>query len=327
MPNCRTTNLARPRCGGMLALVAAATLGLATSAQGAETAAASQIRKWVAELDSDSFAVRERATKRLQRVGTEAYDALLDATRSPSPEVRQRAAFILRDAHWRRLYGDFAEFAARPEERLDVEHGMWLIARLLDPHLRQRDLQGQLDALADRVRARLPKDTAPRRLDPKLVMDTLREVLFVELEFHGADADYMNPLNSSLASVLQRKRGLPILMSHLVIAVGRRLGWPLEGIAAPGRYLLKYDGLRAPDGFPHDDLIMDAFAGGKMLTPEDLRGMFPGLDPDELAEPAQPRATLVRMLNNLETHLYQSGDAPRAELALTCRLLLARDEE
>lgn len=288
---------------------------------------ADQLRSWVRDLDADNYSVRDRATKRLQQAGDLAYEYLLDALRSSSPEVRRRAEFILRDAHWRRLYSDFAEFAARPDDRLDVEYGMWLISRLLDPQIRRSDLQKQLDGLAERVRRRFPAGTPLPKLDPQVVMRTLREVLFDELKFHGADADYRNPRNSSLACVLERKRGLPIVLSHLVIAIGRRQGWPLEGVATPGRYLLKYDGQRAPDGFPREDLVMDAYAGGVLLSRHELELLFPGVDLDELTEPAEPRAILVRMLNNLESHLAESGDQPLAEFTLTCRLLLDRDRE
>lgn len=290
------------------------------------SSAETQIQRWIADLDADSFAKRDRATKELQRTGAKAFDALAAATRSGSPEVRQRAAFILRDAHWRLIHGDFAEFAARPEERMDVEYGMWLIARIVEPHVRFADIRDQLDQIADRVRARLPADTPPRKVDPQKAMETLRDVLVDEWKFQGDVTDYRNPLNSSLAAALRRKRGLPITLSHLAIAVGRRVGWPLEGVATPGRYLVKYDSLRAPDGTATEDIVFDPFAG-KLLSMDELRLMFPGIAPDLLVEPAIPRQSLIRMLNNLETHLYDAGDQPRAELALACRLLLHREED
>jgi regulator of sirC expression with transglutaminase-like and TPR domain len=285
-----------------------------------------QISRWIADLDADSFAKRDRATKELQRAGARAFPALAAATRNGSPEVRQRAAFILRDAHWRLLHGDFAEFAARSEERMDVEYGMWLIARIVEPHVKFAEIREQLDQIADRVRARLPADTPPKKMDPLKAMEALRDVLVDEYKFQGDVTDYRNPLNSSIAAVLRRKRGLPITLSHLAIAVGRRVGWPLEGIATPGRYLVKYDSLRAPDGTATEDLVFDPFAG-KLLSIDELRLMFPGVAPELLVEPAIPRQSLIRMLNNLETHLYEAGDQPRAELALTCRLLLHREED
>ncbi|MFO0902710.1 MAG: transglutaminase-like domain-containing protein [Pirellulales bacterium] len=285
-----------------------------------------EVQRWIEQLDADSFSQRERATRSLQQVGTAAEEQLLEALRSPSPEVRRRAAYVLRDSHWRRLHGDIVDFAARPDERLDVEHGMWLVARILDPSVKQRDLQQQLNALADRVRAKFPADMPPRKAPPRRAMEAIRDVLFVELHFHGATQNYQDPRNSSLACVLQRKEGLPILLSNVVVAVGARLGLPLEGLATPGRYLVKYQ-VGATDDQPQEEIVMDAFDGGKILSSQDLTSLFPGFDSDDLLLPASPRQTLVRMLNNLETHLYHAGDGPRAELAVYFRTLLERDED
>jgi regulator of sirC expression with transglutaminase-like and TPR domain len=285
------------------------------------------IQQWIAALDSPRYADRERATRRLLDLGREAESALTDALRSGSAEVRRRAAFVLRDGQWRRLRAEFAEFASRPDHRLDTEEGMWLVSRIVDPDAEFLDLRRQLDGLAQRVRARLPDNPPPRRIDPKLAMRALRETLFEDARFAGAVNDYVDPRNSSLASVLKRKRGLPILMAHLTIAVGRRLGWPLRGIATPGRYLLKYDGAQAPNGFPNDDIVMDAFDGGKILSADDLQAMFPGLGLEEMLAGDSDRSALRRMLNNLVYHLEQTGAGETAGLAAECQAMLGDDPE
>jgi regulator of sirC expression with transglutaminase-like and TPR domain len=273
------------------------------------------IETLIVALDSPRYADRERATRRLLELGREAGPALRTALRAPSAEVRRRAAFILRDGQWRRLRSEFADFAAQPDHRLDMEEGMWLVSRIVDPDIELVELRRQLDALAARVRARLPDNPPPRQLDPRLAMRALRETLFEDARFAGAVNDYVDPRNSSLASVLKRKRGLPIMLSQVAIAVGRRLGWPLRGVPTPGRYLLKYDGARAPNGFPADDIVMDAFNGGKILSAEDLEAMFPGVALEEMLAGDSERPALQRILNNLAVHLEQTGDAETAALA------------
>ena len=289
------------------------------------TAQPPAIRQWIAELDAPRYADRERATQRLLEVGREANSALRTALRSESAETRRRAAKILRVGQWSRLRAEFSEFAARPDNRLDIEEGMWLVSRIVDPDAELVDLRRQLDQLADRVRARLPENPPPRRIDPRLAMRALREALFEDARFAGALNDYIDPRNSSLASVLKRKRGLPILLSQVTIAVGRRLGWPLRGIATPGRYLLKYDGARVPVGYPAEDIVMDAFSHGKILSPDDLQAMFPGGGLDEVLAGDTERAALRRMLNNLVYHLEQTGDRDTALLAADCQGMLGED--
>jgi WD40 repeat protein len=52
-----------------------------------------QVPRWLADLDSDVFVVRERATRELAELGAAAEDALRQAQkRPPSPEVRQRVS-------------------------------------------------------------------------------------------------------------------------------------------------------------------------------------------------------------------------------------------
>jgi len=56
-----------------------------------------QIRQLVADLDADTFATREAASRQLGQFGAEAESALANAlSRSPSPEVRARAEALLK---------------------------------------------------------------------------------------------------------------------------------------------------------------------------------------------------------------------------------------
>ena len=62
----------------------------------AETVARERLRRLIAELDSDRFAVRERATGELARLGTAAEAALRAAlTEAPTLELRKRATNLL----------------------------------------------------------------------------------------------------------------------------------------------------------------------------------------------------------------------------------------
>jgi WD40 repeat protein len=67
-----------------------------------------EIDRWVRQLDSDTFAIRERATRRLREIGRPARPALKRALAdSPSPEARRRLEDLLEQT----------PFAISPEER------------------------------------------------------------------------------------------------------------------------------------------------------------------------------------------------------------------
>ncbi len=264
-----------------------------------------QITRLIGLLDADRFEDRERATRQLYELGMPAVEALEGVRGHPSAEVRWRSKAVIDALTVGVLRRELAEFAALPDEQLDLEHGMWLIARIHSPGVKKQRLTKSLDDLADRVRQRLGKDETPAKADPEKVVAALQQVLFIEEGFTGNVADRYHPDNSSLARVLATKKGLPILLSHLTIAVARRLDVPIVGVPLAGTYIVKYDGSRAPAGFPKEDIFLDPFEHGQILRAGDeIERAFPGQDPAG-EPPLASRDTLARMLRNLSTPLAE----------------------
>ncbi len=263
------------------------------------------VTRLIHRLDADRFEDRERASRELYDLGLPAVDALQALRGHPSAEVRWRAKAVIDALTVGSLRRDLAEFAALPDEQLDIEHGMWLVARILDPSVKKATLTKSLDELADRVARRLGKGESPAKADPEKVVAALHQVVFVEEGFTGNVADRYHPDNSSLARVLETKQGLPILLSHLTIAVGRRLNAPIVGVPLSGTYLVKYDGSRAPKGFDKSDIFIDAFEHGRVLRAGDeVERAFPGQEAAG-TPPLDSRATLERMLRNLTSSLAE----------------------
>jgi regulator of sirC expression with transglutaminase-like and TPR domain len=134
--------------------------------------------------------------------------------------------------------------------------------------------------------------------------------LFKEWGFGGNEEDYYNPRNSCLHHVLQERRGIPITLCVLYMELGRRLGVQVDGIAAPGHFLVRLE----EDG---DDYYVDPYRGG--VIREDVEGEF---DPRFL-EAASRRTICVRMLNNLRLIYLQRQNWAKARQVLD--LLLEAD--
>jgi beta-phosphoglucomutase-like phosphatase (HAD superfamily) len=85
-------------------LVAMSWLGIASAAEPEGEAAAvkssvpsdEQITKWVADLDSNQYRIREAATQQLVVASAAAIDPLMSAAKSKNPEPADRALWILR---------------------------------------------------------------------------------------------------------------------------------------------------------------------------------------------------------------------------------------
>ena len=286
---------------------------------------AARIARLIEQLGSAFFDEREAAAAELRQIGPSAQPLLATATKHRSAEVRSRAALILRqfDMVGRvPLQEAMLKFARQPEEKVDLEEGMWLIARILNPNLERERLTRQLDGLANSVKKKLGEGVEPKSVDPQRIVAVLQEVLFEDERFGGNFVDYQNPDNSSLEKVLESRKGLPILVSHVVIAVARRLEVPIVGLPTAGRYIVKYDGRQAPAGFPKQDIFFDPFNNGKLLSRADRLELFPWADPDQLDKPGTRRAALIRMLNNLESHLFARDETDRGYLAVEFRVAL-----
>lgn len=196
-----------------------------------------------------------------------------------------------------------------PREQLNLAEAALVIACEAYPNLNIAAYVERLDELATALKQRLPADIAPM---DKLAR--LNHYLFSELGFAGNSDDYYDPRNSYLNDVLDRKLGIPITLSVLLIEVGRRLDLPLTGVSFPGHFLVKC-ALR--DGA----VIVDAYARGASLGIKDLqkrlRVLSGGADiPPEgimrLLNGAQPADIIARMLRNLRAIHQQRGEKTRA---------------
>jgi len=133
----------------------------------------------------------------------------------------------------------------------------------------------------------------------RLAAGAAREGVVTALRAEGlrGDAeDYDDPRNSFLDQVLERRRGLPIALATLTLAVARRAGAPMEGIGMPGHFIVAETGGRQAT-------YLDPFAGWERRTAAELAEIVrrtSGLDlrPEFLA-PVSDRAILARTLANL----------------------------
>jgi regulator of sirC expression with transglutaminase-like and TPR domain len=217
----------------------------------------------------------------------------------------------------------FAEMLSRDDARIDLAHACLMIAQDAYPELEAERYLGEIERMALRLRAKGGGKDSPE----ERVM-ALNQFLFDELAFRGNTEAYYDPRNSYLNEVMDRRTGIPITLAVLYMAVGRRIGLPLEGVSFPGHFLVR---LRLRGGM----LVLDPFAGGAPLAADDLRerlrrvvpkGLAEGvpvqdLPLDQFLEPATPRQIIARVLRNLKG-IYKGADKPDRLLEVLNRMLL-----
>lgn len=194
----------------------------------------------------------------------------------------------------------FLAVAARPEPRID-ELALSLAAEFRD--VDEDAVVTLLDELGEEV-------VEARRAysGPEAGIQALREVLGVRHGFVGDRRRYDHPHNSMLDVVLERRRGLPILLSVLYVATAQRAGIPLSGVGLPGHYVV--GDLRADP-----PLLIDPFAGGAPVTAQSRREV----------RAWNAHETALRILNNLVASFGRRADLVRAIQAAELRLALPLD--
>jgi regulator of sirC expression with transglutaminase-like and TPR domain len=170
------------------------------------------------------------------------------------------------------------------------------------------DLSGYfdlLDQIAGRLRARGAAAGSPVER-----AGCLAQVLAREFGFQGDQETYDDPANADLISVLDRRRGLPIALAIIYVALARRLGWTAHALNTPGHVLVGIG--------PAPLLVIDPFNHAAPVRPEQLarlcrqaRRCLDGVAPEKVA-PMTNRTMLVRLLMNQATRAEQARQFARA---------------
>ncbi|MEZ4683648.1 MAG: transglutaminase-like domain-containing protein [Caldilineaceae bacterium] len=66
------------------------------------------------------------------------------------------------------------------------------------------------------------------------------DVLYYDLGFVGNHENYYEPNNSFFNIVLQRRTGLPIMLSLLYMTIGKQLSLEIAGMGFPSHFMVRY---------------------------------------------------------------------------------------
>ena len=218
----------------------------------------------------------------------------------------------------------FVQVARSPDP--DLATPALLLARLEYPHLDAAPYLAQLDAMGRAAAERLAETPAG---DARERIRTVNRYLFDEEGFSGNRRHYDDPRNSFLNAVLDRRRGIPVTLALVYLEVARRAGLRVEGVNFPGHFLLRLAPEPTVEPEDADDLVLDPFHRGAILSPQDCRRLLrehAGADAEltpALLAGATKVQILSRMVVNLKRLYIKLRSFPQG-LAMT-DLLLALD--
>ena len=254
-----------------------------------------ELRSLFSLLDDPDERVASAVTDRIKKRGLSVLEPLLDLSRTTDDDLtRIRIEQITTEFNTEVLASEFLALSRRLEanDPTALEDGIFLIARFANAHCFVEGYKELLDDYASMLRLRIQGLTSALE-----ILNVCNTFFFEELRLRGNQGKFLEPENSYIDRVLDRKVGIPISLAVVYLLVAKyRLNLPFSGASAPGHFLIRYDGI------PSEAIFVDAFNGGVILRERDIKRYldssgFP-FNVSFLA-PAQPRAILLRMIRNL----------------------------
>jgi len=193
---------------------------------------------------------------------------------------------------------DFAELARQPDPSLEA---LTLAVAAEFRDVDSRAVEERLDALGAELAAEIGPGATPAE-----EAAACARVLGGRHGFAGNVERYDDPENSMLDLVLERRAGLPILLSIVYVEAARRADVDLRGVGLPGHYVVGHFATAPP-------LLIDPFAGGRPLG-EATNPSF--------VRPWEAQETVLRVLNNLVGAYRRRGDLGREIRAAELRVAL-----
>ena len=250
-------------------------------------------------LADDDAAIYQQIRAQILSYGPQSCEWLRPHCFSSDPVIRRRVKAIVNYFSRQDSDNSFLAFCLNQGEDLDLEAGVWSLAKTEFPEISCPGYQAILDGYAAALLEQIDFGDSPERM-----LATINQYLFTEIGFAGNEQDYYDPDNSYFNRVIDRRTGNPVSLCLVYLFVGRRLGLPIAGIGMPGHFLVRFQSSAG-------DLFLDAFNRGKLLSKADcvkyLIHTSHGFQESFLA-PITPRRTLLRICSNLH-QIYSQRDA------------------
>lgn len=219
---------------------------------------------------------------------------------------------------WLETVGALADDAVELGETALVLASLDRPGVLLDPY--RRHLQRLVREVADYA-----GDDA--RDDIRMRWEALRRVVARRYGYGGGDDDAWEEWDgTNLTRVIDQRAGLPLVLGVIYLHVARALGWEMEGLDFPARFLVRLD-------LGPERLILDPFEGLVQLGPPEMRALLKAvignhaeLLPDHYRSLTN-REILLRIQNTIKLRRIRAGRLEDALEKLNAMLLFAPGEK
>jgi regulator of sirC expression with transglutaminase-like and TPR domain len=262
-------------------------------------------------LDDTDPEIIDHIRKKLISLGPEAIPMLEEEWgKSFDPLVQQRIERIVHVIQFDMLLNAFTNWKNSAEH--DLLEGLKLIARINYPDLNEQKIHDQLNKLSEMA---LTETGLVSRPLEKIM--ALNRVMFDFWGFRGNTANFHSPQNSFINTVLESRKGNPLMLSAIYIIVARQCNMPVYGVNLPEHFICAYqehDRSQLNEyAYPDADILfyINPFSRGNIFGKDAIDEFLKKLDlkPQEsFFIPCQNEEMIIRSLRNLENAFRKTGE-------------------
>lgn len=228
------------------------------------------IKAMIRLLDDPDNEIYSHISSELIAIGRDVVPLLEEAWSGAfDPLLQERIEAIVHHIQFYTLKQDLTNWAAA--SATDLLTGTLLIARYQYPDLDEEKVRATLNKLRKDIWLELNENLTPQ--EQVLIIN---KVLFEIHGFAGNTANFHAPQNSFINTVLETKKGNPLLLSIIYSILAQQLDIPIFGVNLPEHFILTYQDVRGNSPveytYPEAGILfyINAFSKGNIFGKQDI---------------------------------------------------------
>lgn len=117
----------------------------------------------------------------------------------------------------------------------DLIQGATLVAKFQYPDIQVGEIKQKIESIQQQIWLELQEN-----LTPLEKVNTFNQIYYTELGFGGNLKNVFNPQNNFINTSLERKKGSPIMLGIIYLAIAQALKIPIFGVDLPYHFALAY---------------------------------------------------------------------------------------
>ncbi len=271
----------------------------------------SELKALIKLLDDSDPEILDHIRRKLISLGAGAIPMLEEEWgKSFDPLIQQRIERIVHAIQFETLVNDFK--AWQNSIYHDLLEGMMLVARINYPDLNEQKVHDHLNKLYEMAHTETGLVQSPLEK-----IQALNRVIFEFAGFRGNTANFHSPQNSFINTVLESKKGNPLMLSVIYMLVAQRCNMPVYGVNLPEHFICAYQERNPVHlteyAYPDADILcyINPFSRGNVFGKDAIEEFLQKLNlkPQEsFFTPCRNEDILLRSLRNLENSFRKTGE-------------------